>query len=427
MKSVKLYLLILLLLLFPFFNTAAKSPIIKLGSHSTDSRIKARNITIELGDSTKSKFEPDIIFSAWEGECKFKIRLQNDNFPNKNTSFDETISLPGISKYSLNISKMKHEFYKKIDGNFEWEITLDKKPQSNKLVFDIEISGLSFYYQPPLTIEESVSGHFRPDSVVGSYAVYHATRKNDYYNSDGSSLNYGTGKAFHIYRPKAWDITGDTIWLEMNIDTVKNNLTIIIDSSWLESANFPITIDPTIGRTDMGASDFTWASSLSHNKYIMYDSSKHTSSSNGTLQTAYIAVKTTAGTKTDSLSLAIYDWSTTLSNCDLIDSVAWEIVHSNTTYNWFSNSGLSANLIADSSYIVGVSGKGESANNLRYAYDLGAWASTKYISGSDFSWPATMNGFSNTSGYFISAYASYTTGVASSVISGRRRKIINNN
>ncbi|GAJ08531.1 unnamed protein product, partial [marine sediment metagenome] len=74
-------------------------------------------------------------------------------------------------------------------GGFEFEIVLKEKPATNQIVLDIQARGLRFSYQPPLTQQEIDRGADRPDNVVGSYAVYHATKKNN---------QYMTGKAFHM-------------------------------------------------------------------------------------------------------------------------------------------------------------------------------------------------------------------------------------
>jgi len=87
---------------------------------------------------------------------------------------------------------------------FEFEVILKKKPKTNKIVLDIETKGLKFYYQPELTQKEKDEGAFRPDNVIGSYAVYHESKSGNY-EAFPNGKNYMTGKAFHIYRPKIID------------------------------------------------------------------------------------------------------------------------------------------------------------------------------------------------------------------------------
>jgi hypothetical protein len=91
------------------------------------------------------------------------------------------------------------------DGGFEIEIVLDEAPASN--VFEFQIEGaedLDFFYQPPLSDEEIAEGAVRPENVIGSYAVYHKAKA----NHRVGNTSYSTGRAFHIYRPKAIDANG---------------------------------------------------------------------------------------------------------------------------------------------------------------------------------------------------------------------------
>jgi hypothetical protein len=129
------------------------------------------------------------------------------------------------------------------DGGFEYEMILKSKPKINKFNLEIETNNLEFYYQPALTQQEIEEKTKRPENVVGSYAVYHSSLKNG---------EYKTGKAFHIYRPKITDNTGDWIWGELNI--TDNILSITIDKKWLDNASYPVIIDPTFGYETAGAS-----------------------------------------------------------------------------------------------------------------------------------------------------------------------------
>jgi hypothetical protein len=54
-----------------------------------------------------------------------------------------------------------------------------------------------------------------------------------------------------------WDNAGDTVWGIIEIDTVLGRMAIGVDSTWMANANYPVTIDPTFGRTDVAASNKT--------------------------------------------------------------------------------------------------------------------------------------------------------------------------
>lgn len=114
-------------------------------------------------------------------------------------------------------------------GIFEFEVILHSKPVSNKIVLDIETKGLVFYYQPTLTQQEIDNGAQRPDNVVGSYAVYHESKRDN---------KYKTGKAFHIPRPQPIDADGSTVWADMLIEN--GQMTITIPQKFLDEAKYPI-------------------------------------------------------------------------------------------------------------------------------------------------------------------------------------------
>lgn len=156
---------------------------------------------------------------------------------------------------------------------FEFEVILKEKPLTNQIVLDIASQGLNFYYQPPLT-EEYIDGWsdefqdtitvtetevrnskgdvvvHRPEHIVGSYAVYHATKKDHILGQ----TNYMSGKAFHIYRPQPIDADGKTVWADLHIENGKQIVTIPWD--FLNSAKYPIrhAAGDTFGDTGEGGS-----------------------------------------------------------------------------------------------------------------------------------------------------------------------------
>ena len=131
-------------------------------------------------------------------------------------------------------------------GAFEFEIVLRDKPASNVVTMHVEMDGLVAHYQPPLTQEEIDEGAYRPEDVVGSYAVYHATCGQMHRAEDAEK--YQTGKAFHIYRPKVMDANGAWVWGVLFLDG--ETLSITVDQAWLDSAAYPVRVDPTFGYVD---------------------------------------------------------------------------------------------------------------------------------------------------------------------------------
>ena len=139
-----------------------------------------------------------------------------------------------------------------VTDGFKIDILLNEKPDTN--VFCQTIQGgenYDFFYQPALTAEEITEGASRPDNVVGSYAVYHKTLK----NHKVGGTNYETGKAFHIYRPQVWSLSDEAtkVWAELNYNN--EQLCVTVPQSFLDTAEYPVRIDPTFGYTDAGASN----------------------------------------------------------------------------------------------------------------------------------------------------------------------------
>jgi len=218
---------------------------------------------VEVGDREAVDFKPHIKLNRWGEECFIKVGLPTTK---KIKSVIEGNKVKWIQQdleahfYPLEpktiIAKDKDgrnvEFKQNELGGFEFEVILKKKPKTNKIVLNIETQGLKFYYQPELTPEEIAEGAVRPDNVVGSYAVYHATRTN-MHRGKADAEKYKCGKAFHIYRPKIVDAEGNWIWGELSVDEKAGTLTITIDQTWLDNAVYPVSIDPNFGYETQGS------------------------------------------------------------------------------------------------------------------------------------------------------------------------------
>ena len=171
------------------------------------------------------------------------------------------------------------------DG-YEFEVEISSKPISNVLQFTIETKGLDFFYQPELTEEEKDLGAYRPENVVGSYAVYHKSNKGDYSQLGGN--NYYSGKAFHIYRPKVTDSNGDWVWADLHIDEDSKLLTITIPQDFIDKAIYPVLLDPNFGLQTGGGSKLQLAGNSS--SQYAYNGGVYTCPTNATIQsvTGYI-------------------------------------------------------------------------------------------------------------------------------------------
>jgi hypothetical protein len=146
-------------------------------------------------------------------------------------------------------------------NEFDIDFTLHAKPETN--VFEYKIEGaeeFEFFYQPELTPEEIAEGAERPENVIGSFAVYHKTKANHRIGS----VNYATGKAFHIYRPKAIDANGAEVWAELSYS--EGVLTVTVPEKWLETAVYPVIVDPTFGYASIGVTSTTCYSDADANE-----------------------------------------------------------------------------------------------------------------------------------------------------------------
>lgn len=205
----------------------------------------ADRIAVEVGDSKQPDFKPQVKLMRWDNEVNFSMRAQEDP-----TATVETVD--GTVKYITKDYEV-HQYEKpeaSDDGGFEFEWVLPKKPVSNVLTATIQTKELDFFYQPALTEQEIAGGAQRPDNVVGSYAAYHKSKRD---NRVGGK-EYKTGKAFHIYRPEAIDANGERTWCDLYIDEQAGILTVTVPQKFLDGAVYPVKVDPTFGYTTAGES-----------------------------------------------------------------------------------------------------------------------------------------------------------------------------
>ena len=218
-----------------------------------------KSCEIEIGDSKQPDiFYPQMKLKFWENEVNFSARLTQSEI-NSIVSTDDNMIVWAGEKIESKFYDIKNEKYP--DGAYEFEIWLKEKPKSNILIFTIQTKGLNFFYQPPLTEDQVKRGLNRPDNVIGSYAVYHSSKRDNLINSNGKLIEeYRTGKAFHIYRPEIIDSIGNKIWGELNVDVDNEFLTITIDERFLTDAIYPILVDPTFGNggTPASSADYNY-------------------------------------------------------------------------------------------------------------------------------------------------------------------------
>ncbi|HLC22261.1 MAG TPA: glycosyltransferase, partial [Candidatus Nanoarchaeia archaeon] len=274
---------------------------------------------IEVGTERNSPPQPYVKLHKWDGEASLKVEI-----PFFTTEIPEVVDKKlryygegvGIDFYPKEPEKGKeldelgneHPYVMNEEGGIEFDTILYKKPISNTIEFSIQTSNLDFYYQPPLNQEQHEEGinctettcwdkegnitEFRPENIVGSYAVYHSEKRDHVIGK----TNYKTGKAFQIYRPKIFDAVGNEIWGTLNINAETDLMTITIDQIWLESAVYPVVVDPTLGFTVAGGTELR---NGDDNQYGI----KITAPNNGTItkHTTYIDDRY--------WDAAVYDWN----------------------------------------------------------------------------------------------------------------------
>ena len=251
-------------------------------------------------------------------------------------------------KYKLSYGEYAVNVYE-IEGGLEYEIQIGKIPSSNVFILPISSANLDFFYQPELTQKQKDAGCVRPENIIGSYAVYHSSKMNN---------EYGTGKAFHIYRPLVTDAQGKTIWGTLNYDGA--NLTVTIDQDWLDKAKYPVTIDPLFGYDSIGVSMTTYTYTSRCMGCIF------TTSESGTATNMSVVIWSSAENYPPTIRLGIYLHS----DLSLIAQTGSAPV--DTTIGWTTFS-LPADVAFDTttSYLLWVAVKHNSYNSFRFRYDSG--------------------------------------------------------
>lgn len=270
-------------------------------------------VEIEVGDSKDSSgIFPQVKIKRWNNEVNTSLRLKHG------TIAGEVSCAEVGGKIIWQKGQYKAVFYEKPDaseeGGFEFEVHIPSRPDVNFLEFTVNTKELDWFYQPALTEAEIKRGAQRPDNVVGSYAVYHKTK---------SGSDYKTGKAFHLYRPHIIDSKGVWSWGEWELDKVNGVLKLVIPQVYIDSAEYPIVVDPTFGYSSIGATSVGAAGD-----YIVSNSPIGVTTPS-TLGTVYFYTKKT--TTNRNVRIALYNRSNVYSK---IDNESAEVTITSATSSW---------------------------------------------------------------------------------------------
>ena len=244
------------------------------------------------GKTDKHAPNLNMSFECASGLEKYFINLNRNSV----IVVDEKPSLVDGS-ISLSIGNESDIWHIDENGKLKWDIEFQSKPKSNTFEWSLTHSPeLVFYYQPKeLSATEIERGATRPPNVFGSYAVY-CDRAGDYLDSNGDIIvSYKTGKLCHIYRPLCKDANGVETWADLLIENGK--LTITIPKVFLNTAEYPVTLDPTLGYSTEGGS------STPYNGGDSYHDT--TDGDGGTMSALHAWLKNTSGTEY-SVEMAVY-------------------------------------------------------------------------------------------------------------------------
>lgn len=196
-------------------------------------------------DKQPSTFFPQVKFMGWNNEANFSMRVLTNGKPNVSQKEDKILFEDGKYTHRIYAEETGDEC-----GGVEFDTIISNQNQGNILTYTLQTKGVDLYRQGELTEEEILMGANRPENVIGSYAVYARKSGDDI----SAKNNYKTGKIAHIYRPFAEDANGNRVWCNLDYDPIKQVIYLIVPYEFIDSAAYPIRIDPTLGYTSVGAS-----------------------------------------------------------------------------------------------------------------------------------------------------------------------------
>jgi hypothetical protein len=306
----------------------------------SDDMTKRRGLEAQVGYAWHYETpQPDwFALTAWRGECRFAVDLDD--------------SLP-------------HRFFVRDDGNWEWSFYLNREPDTNVFTWPLSTHGVNVYYQPAPSILDMYQGYDMPDSVWGSYAVYHDSKRESWTYADGTAHIYRGGKMMHIYRPWCEDQRGWRVWMEMDITDSTFSLT--IPNDFLANAFYPVYVDPVFGKTSSGAG--TVNTGADYNMPVNWDGPRDTSGVEGVLDSIFFGVRAQVG-DADFKAVA-YLKNGSLGGAGLCDSTQTHTGVTTVT-NLVKSTVIGVSFPSDTTITLGIQGVGgEYANVSMVAYDWG--------------------------------------------------------
>lgn len=358
-----------------------------------------RSYEVEIGDKTKvGQFFPQLKSKLFNNHCNFSLRLMTSNPEIK----VDTAS----NKIYYETAKEKVDFFETTSG-YEIAINLLSKPIKNTITFSIKSKNVSFHFQkniddmtPEELLEIPAIDPYQPEHIKDSYVVYATSPPPKSYKG-----KLTTNKVAHIHRVWAEDSLGVRVWCKMEIRNSK--LTITIPQNFLDTATYPVLVDPDFGFTDIGGSQATISTST---KNVCDDTSSrhHTASANEQIDNFSFYGRSTTG-ESSNIEIGAYDMSTTNEphNANLATSADCNLTSA--TAGWVTSSNVNVALTSGNKYsiAIGDSRPGGAAAIKGYYDALGG--SQVAESSTTGALDATFNNDDGHLSYVFSAYATIST------------------
>lgn len=431
---------------------------------SSDPRNQIETI---VGDDKQTPFMPQVKLMRWSNEHNLSIRLGGLPHDNRNLIRDYAGMIEyGDEKKKMRT--YKKQYNNEDAWEFEWIYYTRPKTDTEKLTLQIknlEFSKqppLNEEITPGEGETVTATHHYdadgnilahRAEDVVGSYAVYLSRGKSwnrqspnmaiwykliDEYNSRDAgndpspsfahldtvsklsaeiskyealstpelpyNKTYMTGKFCHIPRPTLIDANGNKAYADIDINRETALMTITYPKTFLDNAQYPVTVDPTFGYTSIGASSGV------HTGYIM--GIPATISENGTLDklTAYIKGGVARGSVHKTSDDSLVDYSA-------------EVDPDSSTEAWVDMSSLNvgASLVSGTEYYLGI---WHGTSGITKYWDSGSpgfYDSMTYHATNAPDDPLNPTSWAD---HLISIYATYTAGGGGSSFTPRNNTLI---
>lgn len=210
-------------------------------------------LEVEVGDAKQDQFGCGSKVKRWHNHCNVSIHIPD--MKGKLRRDKETAKFRGDGREAQFRTIAPNPFHPA--GGIETDLLILEKPGVNSFPFTLNYKNIEFVRQPPLTQEEILLGASRPANIDGSYALFTTGPQ---INIDGGML-WRAGKFGHLVRPPVIDADGVSVLADLRIES--GVLWVDVVPGFMESARFPVLIDPTFGFTTQGGT----AQSVSANQY----------------------------------------------------------------------------------------------------------------------------------------------------------------